>query len=626
MDKALVDAAFIRRAVEASDLAALRAALIQASGDSEIKTLGPIASLSLEDRERLINRAIYLIESELSSYKKRIPSDQELHEIMDLVLGVPTRDEHFEVRKRWLAFEDFSYCYQSPNGRLRVPEGFKVAIIGAGLSGIAMAVQLELIGVPYSIYERRDQIGGTWSRHKYPDLRVDTLSVTYEYAMEEPYRWSGYFAKGPEVQKYLEDIANKYDIGKHICFNNNLENANFDENNGIWKMIFVDSDGEQQTREANVIVSAAGLFSTTKTLNIPGVEEYQGKIIHPAEWPEDNDLKNKRVAIIGNGSSGVQLLAPVADQADQVNVFQRTAQWISPRQHYGDAIETEVQWLFDNLPGYWNWYRYTSIISLFTWHEDFLIPDNAWEEKGGHITKKSEDLRQILTGYLKTQIGDRPDLLKKLQPDHPPMLRRPVVDNGWYKALTKDNVTLVTQSITRLTHNGIQTDDGKHYEVDVIISAIGFDIVKYLSPTEYRGKAGVSLEEFWSKDSPRAYVGMMMPGFPNLFTLYGPNSQPTSGGIALPSWFQIWASYIAQCLEKLVEEGCSSVEVSETAFKDHNQALDNEAGVMAIVTDSSSVRNYYVNEDGRMQVNSPFETADLWAMQKTPNFDEINFK
>ncbi len=119
---------------------------------------------------------------------------------------------------------------------------------------------------------------------------------------------------------------------------------------------------------------------------------------------------------------------------------------------------------------------------------------------------------------------------------------------------------------------------------------------------------------------------MMMPGFPNLFTLYGPNSQPTSGGISLPSWFQIWAAYIAQCLEKLIEDGHSSVEVSEAAFEAHNQKLDAEASVMAIVTESSSARNYYVNEDGRMQVNSPFETADLWTMQKAPNFDEINFE
>ncbi len=306
-------------------------------------------------------------------------------------------------------------------------------------------------------------------------------------------------------------------------------------------------------------------------------------------------------------------------------VFQRTPQWISPRANYGRAVEPEVRWLLDNMPGYWNWCRYTSAIGLFTWHEDFLVPDPEWERQGGHITKKSEDLRELLIGYIREQVGDRPDLIERLIPDYAPMVRRPVVDNGWYRALTRDNVELVDDGIARLTPRGIETVDGKHRDVDLIVFATGYDVVKYLWPAEYHGKGGRSLGEFWG-DDPRAYLGMLVPHFPNLFMLYGPNSQPVSGGISLPSWFQIWAAYVGQCLVEMFEGGHSAVSVTESAFEAFNKRLDAEASGMAFVTDKGSAeRNYYLNSSGRLQVNTPFETADLYAMQKAPDFDDLVF-
>jgi 4-hydroxyacetophenone monooxygenase len=205
------------------------------------------------------------------------------------------------------------------------------------------------------------------------------------------------------------------------------------------------------------------------------------------------------------------------------------------------------------------------------------------------------------------------------------MVRRPVVDNGWYKALTRDNVELVTDGIARFTENGIETVDGKHRDVDIIVLATGYEVVKYLWPAEYHGEDDSNLHEFWA-DDPRAYLGMLVPHFPNLFMLYGPNSQPVSGGISLPSWFQIWAAYIAQCLIAMFDGGHSTVAVTEPAFEDFNERLDAEASGMAFVTDTGSVeRNYYLNASGRLQVNTPFETADLYAMQKAPDLDDLEF-
>lgn len=621
-----VDTAYIRRAVEASDLAALRVALFQATGDTELAEFGPVATLDDANRARLADRAVQLLETRMDGFSRRIPSDEELRKLMDLVLGVPTRDEHFEIRRKFLAFTPFPFQHERSEDAAPVPEGFEVAIIGAGPAGISMAVQLERLGIPYVLYDRRSEIGGTWSIHKYPDIRVDTLSITYEFSFEDEYPWSEYFARGEEVRTYLEFISKKYGVHEHTRLGHDLEDARFDDERLTWHLTLQGPDGERVERDVNMVVSAAGVFAKTKLPDIDGIDEFEGMIVHPTQWTSELDVQGKRVAVIGNGSTGVQLMARVAEKAEHLSVFQRTPQWIAPRPNYGRPVEPEVRWLLENLPGYWNWSRYTSIIGLMTWHEDFLVPDPEWEKKGGHITKKSEDLREFLVGYIKEQVGDRPDLLEKLVPDYAPMVRRPVVDNHWYKSLTRDNVDLVTSGIERLTKNGIETSDGKHHEVDLIVFATGFEVDKFLWPAEYRGEKGVSLRDYWGPKSPRAYLGMMVPQFPNLFIMYGPNSQPVSGGVSLPSWFQIWAAFIAQCLDTMFEEGHAQVAVKEEAFENYNAQLDAVGSELAFIKDARSVeRNYYVDTDGRLVVNTPHETAELYEMMKTPNRDELDF-
>jgi 4-hydroxyacetophenone monooxygenase len=621
-----IDAAFIRRAVEAADLAALRVALYQATGDAELAAFGPVAQLDEAEQARLADRTFQILSQGVDDLERRVPDDEELRKLMDLVLGVPTRDAHFEVRKKFLAFTPYPFQYERPKEAAPVPEGFEVAIIGAGPAGISMAVQLGRLGVPYVLYDRRSEIGGTWSIHKYPEIRVDTLSITYEFSFEDEYPWREYFARGEEVRSYLEFIVEKYGVRDHVRLDHDLEDARFDEEDSTWHLTFCGPDGAAVERNVNAVVSAAGVFSKRKLPDIAGIEDFEGTILHPTEWPPDLDVGGKRVAVFGNGSTGVQLLAPVSEEAEHVSVFQRTPQWIAPRPNYGKEVEPEVRWLFDHVPGYWNWCRYTSIIGLMTWHEDFLIPDLEWEKQGGHITQKSEELRGFMIGYIKEQLGDRPDLLDQLIPDYAPMVRRPVVDNRWYESLSRDNVELVTAGARRITKDGIETDDGKHHDIDLIIFATGFEVDQFLWPANYQGQGGRSLRDYWAPQSPRAYLGMMVPYFPNFFMLYGPNSQPVSGGVSLPSWFQIWGAYIAQCLDTMFEEGHAHVAVSEAAFEAYNADCDAVGLALAFIKDAGSVeRNYYVDKDGRLLINTPYETAELYAMMKEPKREELEF-
>ena len=354
-----------------------------------------------------------------------------------------------------------------------------------------MGLQLELLGIPYVILDRQPEPGGTWSINRYPDIRVDTISITYEFAFEKNYPWSEYFGRGAEVREYLEPHRGEVRDGRRtLRFGRNVKQADVRRGPQASGCSRSTPPTAIETFEANVIVNAVGAFTNPNYPHFEGEESFEGPMLHPARWPADFDLTGKRIAIVGNGSTGVQLLAPIAAEAEQVYVFQRTPQWISPRPKYGEPVEPEIRWLLDNFPGYWNWWRYMAIAALFQTH-GFLDPDEEWKAQGGHVNPLNDKMRDDLTAL--HQGPDRRPPGPDRQAD--PRLRArsragPVVDNGWYRSLTRDNVELVTDPIARLTPKGVETGDGTVREVDAIVTATGFEIVKYLWPADYVGKGG----------------------------------------------------------------------------------------------------------------------------------------
>jgi 4-hydroxyacetophenone monooxygenase len=618
----VVDAAFIRRAVELADLNAVRVALYQQTGDPELAALPVALELDDAERELLIGKAVdWLVENAGPDMPAEPPED-ELRRLMNMATAEEMGDLEFEARRELPAFKAFPWAADWTDGRPELPEGFLVAVVGSGFSGIAMGVQLELLGIPYVVLERRAEPGGTWTVNRYPDVRVDTISITYEYSFEKRYPWTEYFGRGAEVREYLDHISRKYGVHGNTRFGRDVKRSTFDEARDVW-VLEVDSPDGLEVIEANAVVNAVGTFANPKLPRFEGQQDFEGQILHPARWPDDFDATGKRIAIIGNGSTGVQLLAPIAEDAAQVHVFQRTPQWISPRVKYGDPVEPEIRWLQDNFPGYWNWWRYMAIAALFGTH-GFLIPDEEWKAQGGHFNAMNDKLREDLTAYISAQTGGRADLVERLVPDYAPFSRRPVVDNGWYRSLTRDNVELVTDGIVRLTPTGIETEDGAVREVDVIVTATGFEVAKYLWPADYIGRGGVSVHDAWSTDGPRAYLSMMVPDFPNMFMLYGPNSQPVSGGTGLPIWYVLWSAYSAQCLVRMLEEGKSRVEVRRDAFERYNAALDEESRKLLLLQDEGAPdKNYYVNEFGRMQVNAPWYGPEYQRMCSSVDWDDV---
>ena len=572
-------------------------ALYQQTEDPELEALPVAAKLDDAGRELLIGKAVSWLLENASPAMLEEPPEEKLRKLMDMATGGAMSDLEFAARRDLPAFRPFPFFAEWAGEKAPIPEGFKVAVIGSGFAGIAAALQCELLGLPYVVLERQPEPGGTWTINRYPDVRVDTASITYEFSFEKLYPWTEHFGPGVEVRKYLDYVSKKYGIHRNTRFSTELQRAAFDEKRNVWALTLGTPNGPE-TIEANFIISAAGVFANARIPDFKGKETFDGLIVHPSRWPAGLDLTGKRVAVIGNGSTGVQLLGAIARDAEHVSVFQRTPQWISPRDKYGQPMDAEISWLVANLPGYWNWWRYMATAALFGIHS-FQIPDAEWQAGGGKVNPMNDALRDTLTKYIHSQTGGRQDLIDRLTPDYAPFSRRPVVDNGWYRALTRDNVELVCEDIARLTPHGIETTDGKQRDIDVIVSATGFDIVKYLWPARYIGRGGQDLHDLWSAgDGPRAYLGMMMPGFPNMFMLYGPNSQPLSGGTGLPQWYAVWAAYAAQCIMRLLKEGKSAVDVTPEAFSSYNVALDKESEQLIQMKPEGGVeKNYYVNQE-----------------------------
>lgn len=630
-----MDRDFIRQAVEEADLNALRIALFQATGDPEFAAI-PVTRIEVragagtsyvvaeEHRGRLIDRAVDFLSGPLDRHELSVPDDAYLRRLMELVAGgEPISDKDFDIRKPVPAFADYPRAANWTGAPPQLPGDFRVVIVGAGFSGLGMAVQLERLGIPYVIYERRFEIGGTWSINTYPDARVDTPSAMYEFSFEKRYPWTEHFARQAEVRAYLEHIARKFGIFDKIHFNHDVKGGTFDEPASMWRLDIVDDDGKLKSVTANFVVSASGLFSTPRQLSVEGLDGFEGEVVHSTEWDQRHSAAGKSVAVVGNGSTGVQLLNRISDEARQTYVFQRTPQWISPRERYGEPMSPGDSWLRRNMPYYWNWTRYTGTLPVLNMYQ-FLVPDPEWRAAGGLVNKPNDALREAMTQYIVQQVQGRADLVEQLVPSYAPFSRRLIVDNGWYRSLLKENVELVTTPVNRLTATGIVTDDGVERDVDMIVTAIGFSVEKYVWPSDYIGRGGVHLQERWSNDGARAYLGMMIDGFPNFFVLYGPNAQSVSGGGGtIPTQIEMWTKYVAQLIVDTLERGSAAVEVTPAAFEAYNTRMDEAASKLIWLTDVESTQcNYYV-KDGRLLVNMPWHYQVWHDMLATPALSDM---
>jgi 4-hydroxyacetophenone monooxygenase len=535
------------------------------------------------------------------------PEEADLARMLAVSMGEPVPEEYAPM----IAAELGAISDPTSPQPLDIPAGFKVAIIGAGISGMAAAVKLGELGIPYTVLERHDHIGGTWLENSYPGCGVDTPSALYSFSFA-PNDWSKYFALRDEIRDYLEVVGQRYGIEENVRFHTEVVSARYDADRQLWRLQIRDPDGDHEI-EAAVLISAVGAFTRPKMPVIPGLDSFDGPVVHTARWPDGLDLEGKRVAVIGTGASSMQLVPAIAGTASEVLVFQRSPQWVAPfGQHLAD-VPDPVRFLNREVALYRFWYRIRSGWTFNDKVHPTLQKEPGWPHPERAVSAANDGHRKFFLRHLESELAERPELIPAVTPTYPPFGKRILLDNGWYRALARDDVTLVTERIEEIVPEGIRSGDGDLHEVDVVVCATGFDVVRFLAPIEIIGRSGTSLRETWDDDDARAYLGLAVPDFPNFFILFGPNTQTGHGGSLIGS-AEIQLDYILDLLRKMVEGGIGSVECRPDVYEVYNERVD--AAHEQMVWTHPGMETYYRNSRGRVVVNNPFRVVDYWHMTR----------
>jgi 4-hydroxyacetophenone monooxygenase len=495
----------------------------------------------------------------------------------------------------------------------------KVLVVGAGMSGLLTGIRLSQAGVPFEIIDKNADVGGTWFENTYPGCRVDNANHMYSYSFEPNHQWPQHFSPQPELLKYFRGVAEKYGLRKHIRFGTTVETAAWDEAKGLWRVTLIGPEGKREIVEANAVISAVGQLNQPRYPDIEGRDTFEGPAFHSSRWRHDVDLKGKRVAVIGTGASAFQFVPEIAPEVGKLTVFMRTPPWGLPVAHYHEDVPEGFKWLLEHVPFYDKWYRF---YLFWTTTEGFLPmvkQDPAWNDPRA-VSEVNAGLREMVAQYLAAQVADRPDLVDKVVPTYPIGGKRAVLDNGvWLGALKRENVDLVTDKIVRITPKGIVTSDGVEHEVDVIIYGTGFKASSFLSSYQVKGRGGRDLHEAWAGDA-RAYLGMTVPGFPNFFVIYGPNTNIVVNG-SIIFFSEAAVRYIVGCLKLLAETGAKSLEVKRDVHDAFNVRVDEANKGWA--WGSPHVTSWYKNQFGRVSQNWPFGLIDYWRATLVPNPDDF---
>ncbi|MCA6106875.1 flavin-containing monooxygenase [Bradyrhizobium cenepequi] len=545
------------------------------------------------------------------------PGNELMLKMMCATLGENVAAEYAPLMREEMGFipRDARWTKRPSDKRLAEQH---VLIVGAGVCAIALGVALDRLGIPYTIVEKQDEIGGTWYVNRYPGCGVDTPNHSYSFSFGERNQWTRYFAPRQELLDYLLKVVREHGIRRHVRLNTELTASRWDENKRRWISILKTRDGEE-TFESTVLVSAIGQLNDPAPARFKGEEDYQGLAVHSALWSNDINVDGKRVAVIGTGATAMQLVPTIADRVSSVTVYQRTAQWARPVKGYSDPITEGAQWLLAHLPFYVQWYRF----NMFWRYGDGLLPflrkDPNWPHPARAVNKGNDRHRQELTDFILSELKDRPDLIEKCVPTYPPYGKRILLDNNWFKTLTKPNVELVTDPIDHFVHNGIVTADGKQRAHDVIVISTGFRVSEMAARLNITGRAGNNLRNAWANDNPTAYLGLTVPNFPNLFLMLGPNSGPAHGGSVI---FQseCQSRYISACLVEMIEEGIAAIDVSKEAHDQYVRKVDAEHE--QLIWTHPGMTTYYRNSQGRVFSAMPWRFVDYWAMTHDPDLSQ----
>jgi cation diffusion facilitator CzcD-associated flavoprotein CzcO len=466
----------------------------------------------------------------------------------------------------------------STNGSTRTtPE---VVIVGAGFGGIGLGIKLLEAGIEtFTILEKASRLGGVWRDNSYPGLTCDVPSHLYSFSFELNHEWTRRFPKRDEILAYLERCADRYGVRSHIRLATEAASADFDEGSGRWRIHLV--GGEQI--EADVLVPATGQLSRPSFPRIEGLDRFTGEMFHSARWNHDYDLTGKRVAAIGTGASAVQYVPEIAPVVERLDLYQRTPGWMVPKPDR--PYRPREKALFRRIP----LIPRISRRIQFTRFELFTLGMTLapWLLKGYERAYKRQ---------LRREIPD-PELRERLIPDYPFGCKRVLVSSDYLPALARPNVHVIGERISEITPYGVRTEDGTERSVDAIVLGTGFQANEFLAPMDVRGLDGRDLNHAW-RDGAEAYLGLAVSGFPNMFILYGPNTNLGAGSIITMLESQV--AYVVEAVRELRRSGARWMDVRSDVQSEFNTEVQRRLNDSVWVAGCNS---WYRTESGKVTNN-----------------------
>ncbi|PXW30007.1 UNVERIFIED_CONTAM: 4-hydroxyacetophenone monooxygenase [Williamsia faeni] len=617
-----IDPARLGQAVTAANIPTLIAVLYQLTGDDRwlSERYQPTRSRGMDDnatgglsdevqgeiRAATVDAVIAWADGQAPA----LPSldSRELMEVMEFTMGEPVPHEFGPMMAEVMGFDETP----APHPAREVPPDFSVIVIGAGIGGMLASVRLTEAGIEHVVLEKNSNVGGSWWENTYPGAGVDTPSYLYSFSFFR-HPWSTHFGKRDEVQEYLENFAAAYDLRPNIRFGTEVSDVVYDDATQRWNITARDGDNTLISLSSNAVISAVGLLNRPKMPPVPGLDSFSGDLFHSAQWPSGIDLHGKRVAIVGAGASAMQIGPAIAGSTASLTIFQRSPQWIAPNDVYFSQVGDDVHWLMDHVPYYHEWYR----VRLSWIFNDKVHPtltvDPEWTEPKLSINATNHGHRAFYTRYLSDELEGRPDLIEKCLPDYPPFGKRMLLDNGWYRMLKRPGVELITEGVTEITETGLTDSAGREHEFDVIIMATGFHTDRLLYPMDVVGRSGATTREVWGEHDARAYLGITVPDFPNLFIMTGPNTALGHGGSFI-TMLECQIRYIMDALSQMVDKDLGAIEPRRDVYDNYNKSVDDAHASM--VWTHPGMSNWYRNADGRVVAVLPWRIIDYWTMTR----------
>lgn len=544
------------------------------------------------------------------------PDHQTLANMLSVSMHEPVPDSYGEVIASDLGLSEHRLSPQ-----VTWPAGTRALVIGAGVSGICAGVNLQQMGVDFEIIEKNEDFGGTWWENRYPGAGVDTPNHIYSFSFA-PNDWSRYFALQGELLTYFQSVADRFDLRQATRFETRVDEARWNDETRKWQVTMTGPDGTR-TETCDILMSAVGVLNTPQIPDIPGAETFAGVATHTAQWPEDLDVTGKRVALVGNGASGMQVAPAIIDKVEKLTVFARSKQWAAPFPQFQKKVPDPVRYLLMTVPLYQQWYRIRQFWTFNDRIHESLQKDPNWPEPDKALNATNDRHRQIFTAYVKAELGDRQDLLQEMLPDFPPYGKRILLDNGWYRTLTKPNAELVPARLSRIEGSTLIAADGSTSEADVLVYATGFKAAEMQSSYEIIGQGGQHLKDAWETDNPSAYIGSMVPGFPNFFTILGPNVGLGHGGSMIKA-IELQTSFILSIISRMFEQNAQTVAVTAQAHESYNARID--AAHNKMVWTHQGTENWYRNSRGRVVAISPWRNDYFWSLTRDADPDAFTFE